>query len=167
MTGNRKEENRKGRVQPAASLLKKLVSPAFRRQGFSESDIITRWSTIVGPMLADHSLPERLKFNADGGTLMITVNGAFALEMQHLQPVIIERINSYFGYNAVTRLSFKQVPFSALQPARRQVREPTPEALAEAGKEIAPETSPALAQALARLGGHVLSEKQDAGKANR
>jgi hypothetical protein len=109
-------------------------------------------------MLAEHSLPERLKFNADGGTLMITVNGAFALEMQHLQPVIMERINGYFGYNAVTRLSFKQVPFSALRSARRPIPEPTPEALADASKDISPETSPALAEALTRLGGHVLSE---------
>jgi hypothetical protein len=147
-------------MQPAASLLKKLVSPAFRRQGISESDIITRWGTIVGPLLADHSLPERLRFNADGGTLQITVNGAFALEMQHLQPVIIERITSYFGYNAVTRLSFRQVPFSTLPSTRRHIPEPIAQALAEAGREIAPGTPPALADALARLGGHVLSESK-------
>jgi hypothetical protein len=149
-------------MRPAASLLKKLVSPAFRRQGFSESDIITRWSTIVGPMLAEHSLPERMRFRTDGGTLQIIVNGAFALEMQHLQPVIIERINSYFGYNAVIRLSFRQVPFSAL-PSRRRVPEPSAQALAEAGREIAPGTPPALADALARLGGHVLGEGQRKG----
>jgi len=163
MPENRKGENRKGGMRPAASLLKKLVSPAFRRQGFSQADIITRWSTIVGPMLADHSLPERLRFNADGGILQITVNGAFALEMQHLQPVILERINGYFGYNAVTRLSFRQVPFSALGPARRPRPEPSAEALAEAQKEIAPETAPALADALARLGGHVLGEGRGTG----
>jgi hypothetical protein len=158
MTGNRK-----GGIRPAASLLKKLVSPAFRRQGFSEADIITRWSTIVGPMLAEHSLPERLRFHADGGTLVITVNGAFALEMQHLQPVIMERINGYFGYNAVTRLSFRQVPFSALESVRRPRPEPSAEALAEAGREIAPGTPPALADALARLGGHVLGEGRGTG----
>ena len=145
-------------MRPAASLIGKLVSPAFRRQGFAEADIITKWPLIVGPLLADHSLPERLRSSADGGTLTVTVEGAYGLELQHLQSVIIDRINGYFGYRAVNRLNLKQAPLASIKTARRKPREPDAATLAAAAQEIDPETDGDLAQALKELGGHVLND---------
>lgn len=151
-------------MRSAASLLGKLVSPAFRRQGFTQADVITKWPLIVGPLLAEHSLPERLRSGADGGTLTVTVAGSYGLELQHLQPVIIDRINSYFGYRAVARLNIKQAPLAALKATRRNTAEPDAGAMEEAAREIEPATGPDLAQALTRLGGHVMSATPPAAK---
>jgi hypothetical protein len=144
-------------MRPAASLLRKLVSPAFRRQGFAEADIITKWPLIVGPLLADHSLPERLRSSAEGGTLTVTVEGAYGLELQHLQSVIIDRINGYFGYKAVNRLNLRQAPLAAIRAKRLKVAEPEPAAMENAAREIDPSTDDDLAEALKRLGGYVLN----------
>ena len=149
-------------MRPAGSLIGKLVSPAFRRQGFAEADIVTKWPLIVGPLLADHSLPERLRSGADGGTLIVTVEGAYGLELQHLQSVIIDRINSYFGFKAVNRLNLKQAPLAAIKAARRKVEEPAPAAMEDAAQEIDPATDGDLADALKRLGGHVLKSSRGA-----
>ncbi|MDX1580648.1 MAG: DUF721 domain-containing protein, partial [Alphaproteobacteria bacterium] len=87
--------------RPLASLTRRMTEPAFRRQGFAQQDIVTRWAQIVGPALGETSLPEKLNFppgKRRGGTLIVRVEGGMALELQHLAPQVIERVNSYFGY---------------------------------------------------------------------
>lgn len=108
------------------ALLPKAARRAYRAYGFVESAIVTQWRHIVGPMLAAHSLPERLRFAPGkrvGGSLQIRVEGAFALELQHYSPLIIERVNGYFGYRAVDRLVIKQGPLPAA-PVTAPVRNP-------------------------------------------
>lgn len=87
--------------------LGRVSGAALRRRGFAEATIITDWATIVGRPLADHSQPSRIAFPRGeriGGTLHLRVSGAFAPEISHLAPQIIERINAHFGYGAVRRL---------------------------------------------------------------
>ncbi|GAB4143073.1 MAG: DciA family protein [Sphingomonadales bacterium] len=108
------------------ALLPKAARRAYRAFGFVESAIVTQWRHIVGPMLAAHSLPERLRFGPGkrvGGSLQIRVEGAFALELQHYAPLIIERVNGYFGYRAVDRLVIKQGPLPAA-PVAAPVQNP-------------------------------------------
>ena len=42
------------------------------------------------------------------GTLILRVRGSFAIELQHMAPQLLERINGYLGYGAVARLKFEQ-----------------------------------------------------------
>ena len=44
------------------------------------------------------------------GTLHLQVAPGLALEVQHREPVLVERINAFFGYRAVARLALKQGP---------------------------------------------------------
>ena len=94
-----------------AAVLPKVAEPALRKRGFSAVEIITNWSEIVGPELAQDTSPDRLAFPRGArnqGTLHVTAPGAVALEIQHLEPIIVERINTYFGYGAVNRIALTQ-----------------------------------------------------------
>lgn len=85
----------------------RVTGPAMRRRGFAEATIAADWDTIVGRPLSDHSRPSRVVFPRGvrrEGTLHLVVSGAFAPELQHLAPQIVERINGHFGYPAVARL---------------------------------------------------------------
>jgi len=111
-----------------AALLPKVAAPALRRRGFSAVEIVTNWAEIVGPALAGESAPERLSFAhgaRSGGTLHVRASGSIALEMQHLAPIIVERINTCFGYAAVARLALVQGPVRVL-PADAPRRDPPP-----------------------------------------
>ncbi|MEZ5757477.1 MAG: DciA family protein [Emcibacteraceae bacterium] len=106
-------ENRSFKTKSIAELAGAINNSTFRRFGFVKSDILIHWKEIVGAVLAKSSLPERLimpKHNEyDGiraGTLHIRVEGSFAPEMQHLEPLVIDRINSYYGYKAIEKLVF-------------------------------------------------------------
>lgn len=109
--GDKTEMRPQGKARRGLSTLgqsvNRITTPAMRRRGFAGAAIVTRWEEIVGRPLADHSRPFRVVFPRGqrlDGTLHLTVSGAFAPEVQHLAPQIIERINTYFGYGAVKRL---------------------------------------------------------------
>lgn len=107
----RVERPRGGEARRVADLVPAIGDMAFRKFGFVQSSIITRWPEIVGPKLARVSAPESLRFpqgkKADG-TLAITVSGAHATVVQHVIPDIIERVNRFFGYAAVARIRVNQ-----------------------------------------------------------
>lgn len=109
--GDKTETRAQGQARRGLSHLgqsvNRITNPAMRRRGFAEAAIVTRWQEIVGRPLSDHSRPFRVVFPRGqrlDGTLHLTVTGAFAPEVQHLAPQIVERINSYFGYGAIKRL---------------------------------------------------------------
>ena len=140
-----------------AALLPKLAEPAMRKRGFTEAALITRWADIVGPALAGDAVPDRLAFprgRNSGATLHVRVAGSAAVELQHLAPQIIERINTFFGYAAVSRLALVQGPVTP-PPARAEVEAPAPvpsERAAAIDREAADIADPDLRAAVAALG---------------
>lgn len=115
---------------------------------------MTEWQEIVGTALAGGSAPEKLSPGRDGkgGTLDIRVDSALALELQHLQPQIIERVNAYFGYGAVERIRLRQGPLPRPPVRRRASPTASPAAAEEVAETVAPVADPELRAALDRLG---------------
>ena len=136
-----------------------LAKPAAKR-GLRDARLLGEWPSIVGEELAGRTRPERLDRRGRDGVLRLTVAPGWAVEVQHLEPLILQRINQFFGAGVVTRLALKQGvvsapagPQRAERPPRRQ---PTPEqeqALADACATVEDEE---LAAVLERLGRQVL-----------
>lgn len=84
---------------------------AFRRFGFVQSSIVTRWPEIVGEHHARVCMPEAIRFppgeKADG-ILQLVVLPAHAPLIQQVIPEIIDRVNRFFGYKAVARAKLRQ-----------------------------------------------------------
>jgi hypothetical protein len=105
-----------------AATVDRLTRPIFRHRGFAEGAILTDWPAIVGDNLAKRTAPEKVvpAGPRGEGTLHLRIeDGALALELQHLEPVLIERVNGYFGYRAVSRLRMIQGP---LPPPKQMPR---------------------------------------------
>lgn len=115
---------RGGGLRRLPDLLSHVLDPAARRRGLAEAKLLTEWPTIVGPGLAARCQPIRLSQSKDvrGGILVLHVAGTAALELQHSELQILERINGFFGFPAVSRLRLIQAP-----PLRRIAR-PAPAA---------------------------------------
>ena len=103
---------RGGGLRRLPALLSSLLDPVARRRGLAETKLLTEWPTIVGPALAGRCQPIRLDRSTglQGGVLVLHVAGSAALELQHSEVQILERINGFFGYPAVTRLRLIQAP---------------------------------------------------------
>lgn len=145
-----------------ATQLNRVTAAVRRRRGLTEAGLIADWATIVGDGLAEECAPQRLVRGADGvgGTLHIRVTGPLALELQHLEPLVIERINGYFGYRAVARLSLHQGPLAPRRTKKAPLR-PQPDAQAEArlAPLLAGIEDDELRDALERLGRGVLARR--------
>jgi hypothetical protein len=147
------EPMRQGRARAAGELIGEVGGLAFRRFGFIQASVVSRWSEIVGERYAKVSSPESIRFPAgkkSSGVLNIVVQGAHAPLMQHLAPVIVERVNRFFGYHAVAKLAFRQgAPLEAgREPKRPQLRA-VPKQLGEGLREIADPELRACLEALA------------------
>jgi hypothetical protein len=109
-------------MRSLAATLPRVARKVLGRHGLAEGGLITDWPDIVGPAIAERSLPLRLAFAGGerrNGTLLVRVSGPLALELQHLEPQILERLNGYFGYAAVARLKIQQGPVPATTARRR------------------------------------------------
>ncbi len=147
---------RGGRARSTGDILGKVGGAAFKRFGFVQGAVVSRWGEIVGERYAKVSSPESIRFPAgrkSGGVLTLLVEGAHAPLMQHLTPLIIERVNRFFGYEAVNRLVFRQGrPPAAPQPLKRPELRAVPKELGEGLRQIAdPELRACLESLAARL----------------
>ena len=146
-------------LRAVATQLNRVTAAVRRRRGLTEAGLFADWAAIVGEELAAECMPQRLVRGADGigGTLHVRVTGPLALELQHLEPVVIERINGYFGYRAIARLALHQGP---LAPRAKRPAAPTPKADARIEAQLSPQLAAIadenLRDALARLGREVL-----------
>ena len=95
-----------------SSNIEQMAKKLLGVHGLTEIDLLKNWESVVGEDFARHSLPERIDFKKDmrnDGTLILKVSsGALALEISHKAPVIIEKINTYFGYCAISHIKIIQ-----------------------------------------------------------
>jgi len=152
----------RGFPRPLSDLLGATLTDVMKAQGFASGEILARWSTIVGPEIAAFCEPLKINWprpspKAETGdappepaTLVLRVEGPMALEIQHMSGAILERVNRFFGWQAVGRLALRQAPL------RRRSRRPVPKAPDPALVERIASTLPVedenLRNALARLG---------------
>ena len=158
------ERARGGPARAVADLLPQVGGAAFKRYGFVQSGIVTRWAEIVGPKYAGVSSPESIRFprgqKADG-VLTVTVSGAHAAMMQHIVPEIIERVNRFFGYGAVARLVLKQgrVASRVAPPSLRPITSPPAPANGQLGEGLRAIADPELRAVLSALAAGVASTR--------
>ncbi len=151
----RETTERRGSLRSLAAMLPKVARSALGQRGFAENGIITDWPAIVGPTLAARSAPVKLAFppgQRREATLTVRVGGSLALELQHLEPLILERLNGYFGYRAVGRLKIQQGPLPIPPNARADPPPLEPVEEAEIARDVATIADERLREALAGLG---------------
>jgi hypothetical protein len=147
----RYERGRGGPARAIADLMPEVGRTAFRRFGFVQSSVVTRWPEIVGPRHARICAPEAIRFppgEKSEGILQLVVVPAHAPILTHVIPEIIERVNRFFGYKAVARVK--------LPPARRETAgappalKPIPIELGDSLRDIGDPELRAVLESLAR-----------------
>lgn len=114
--------DRIGGPRAIADLMPRVGGAAFRRFGFVQSSVVTRWAEIVGDRYAAISEPESIRFPAGkkaDGTLSLVVASGHGPIIQHVLPEIVERVNRFFGYAAVAKVAIRQGEIATREPERR------------------------------------------------
>jgi len=167
------ERPRGQRARAIADLMPEVGRTAFRRFGFVQSSVVTRWPEIVGTAHAKHCAPESIRFppgEKSEGILQLLVAPGHAPIIQHVIPEIIERVNRFFGYNAISRVKLRQ---GAVQPASATPESarasppslrPIPMELGESLRDIGDPELRAVLESLARSMGDASARKNNEGK---
>jgi hypothetical protein len=147
--------------RPLSDFMAATLNDALKTQGFASAEIIARWADIAGAEIAAHSEPMKINWPRaqktpddappEPATLVLRVEGPMALEIQHQKDIILERVNRFFGWQAIGRMTLKQAP---LRRREKPKAPPPPDpAIAARIAEGMPEVEDdALKGALSRLG---------------
>jgi hypothetical protein len=157
-------EKRRGGLRALGAEIPRIAGAALGKRGFGEAQLITQWEAVIGQDLAEKLSPERISFprgERRNGTLRLRVASAFATEAQHLEPVLIERINAFFGYGAVARLALVPGPPLSAKPAPRRWRKLSVEVQRAIDARVAGVADPELRAALSRLGAAVAGNRRN------
>jgi hypothetical protein len=155
---SKEDAPRRGHARSCGDLVSDVAGLTFKRFGFVQGAVVSRWAEIVGERYARVSTPESIRFptgKKSGGTLTLHVEGAHAPLIQHLGPLIIERVNRFFGYEAVDKVAFRQGR-AARPPSnvQRPATAPVPKELGEGLRRIAdPELRTVLESLAGKLAG--------------
>lgn len=163
---------RRPQLRPLADLVEQCLQPVLARQGFAASDIIVSWPEIVGDRLAGFCEPVKMQWprrpagfaedrSPEPATLIVRVEGVFAIELQHMAPVVVERVNARYGWRCVGRLSLRQGPVGRDRAPKPRLREPAPADLAAASERIGTVEDDGLRDALVRLGAGIIARGRD------
>ncbi len=148
-------------AKPLSVLLSDVFSDAYAKQGFAARELVTRWAEIAGAEIAAHSQPLKIQWPRpverqpqEAATLVLRVEGPMALEIQHASDVILQRVNRFFGWNAIGRLALRQAPLSR-RDAPNHPRAPDAARVAEVAETLSAVEDDELRTALARLGASI------------
>jgi hypothetical protein len=157
--GQRLEGQRQGGLRAAGIAAARLAGPIVARHG---GGVIGRlkaeWAAVVGAELGATTWPEAL---GRDGALKLRVASSVALDVQHRAPLVIERINLFFGRSVIARLVLVQGPLPlAPRPGPAPLVPLTAEEAKALDARLGQIANPELRAALAGLGTLVLAGKE-------
>jgi hypothetical protein len=167
-------------ARPLADYVLRELDPLVAARGFGEASLLLCWREIVGARIARICAPASLQWpprprtkpvEQPGGkhrektprepaTLVLRVDPGFGLELQHLAPTIIDRVNAHLGWRCVARISLRQEELPEAAPQRASRARPPradPAAHARAVEAAAGVAEEALRDALIKLGERALA----------
>jgi hypothetical protein len=139
--------------RPVGSVLPDVTRPAFRKHNPAGARIVADWEIIVGPKVAEMTVPRRLH----QGVLTIGCAGPAAMDLHYMGVEVINRINTHLGGQPVHSLKFTQ---AGMPRKREPSRSPPPEAVREAEAAVAGLPDGELKSALAALGRVVIGRSK-------
>lgn len=153
---------------PLAELVDGCLAEAASSQGFARASLLLAWPDIVGERLSQRAAPVRIEWprrhpGDDGppppAKLVVRVESAFALELQHLAPVMLERVNAHLGWRCIGRIMLLQGPLPKRETTKRAALVVDPAAAGRVAGAVASVEDEGLRAALIRLGEAVTAVK--------
>ncbi len=98
-------------LRPFSSSIPKTLKKHLRKGGYNYSNIIDNWTKMVSKEISDACYPSTVKMGKDmkNGTLVLNVIHGKEIEVEYGKNEIIDKINSFFGYNCIKEINLKIV----------------------------------------------------------
>lgn len=96
-------------LRPFSSSIPKTLKKHLRKGGYNYSNIVDNWTNMVSKKISDACYPTTVKMGKEmrNGTLVLNVIHGKELEIEYEKKEIIDKINSFFGYNCIGNIKLK------------------------------------------------------------
>ena len=108
---NNKLKNFTQGLRPFSSSIPKTLKKYLKKGGYNYSNIVDNWTKMVSKKISDSCYPITVKMGKEmrNGTLVLNVLHGKELEIEYAKKEIIDKINSFFGYNCINKIMLKIV----------------------------------------------------------
>ncbi|MDF3033342.1 MAG: hypothetical protein K0R76_296 [Alphaproteobacteria bacterium] len=162
---NQDWDKRQGKTCRVGPLVVNTITPICQQNGFIQARLVLEWDYIV-MQFAQWCTPVKIKFpwpHRNNGCLLLRATSSMATEIVYYEPLILSKVNQYFGYQAVSSLKILQEPvfqkISPKKPAKKPLSEAAQSSLAAQVQSIEDDR---LRAALLSLGMGISQEKASA-----
>ena len=98
-------------LRPFSNSIPKVLKKHLRKGGYNYSNIVDNWTKMIGKKISDACYPETVRMgkNMKNGNLILNVIHGKELDVEYKKKEIIEKINSFFGYDCINQVTLKIV----------------------------------------------------------
>ena len=98
-------------LRPFSSSIPKTLKKHIKKGGYNYSNIVDNWTKMVDKKISDSCYPITVKMGKEmrDGTLVLNVLHGKEMEIEYEKKEIIDKINSFFGYNCISHVTLKIV----------------------------------------------------------
>ena len=96
-------------LRPFGKTLPTGIKGILKKNGYNYSEIISKWSLLVGKDISNFCYPKSIKMKQAGksGTLVLMVERGNEINVEYSKEEIKNKINSYFGYKLINEIYLK------------------------------------------------------------
>ena len=96
-------------LRPFSSSIPKTLKKYLRKGGYNYSNIVDNWTKMVSKKISDSCYPITVKMGKDmkDGNLVLNVTHGKEMEVEYEKKNIMDKINSFFGYNCIGKVTLK------------------------------------------------------------
>ena len=96
-------------LRPFGNTLPRGVKGILKKNGYNYSEIISKWSILVGKDISSYSFPKSIKMakGDSAGLLVLAVKRGNEINIEYSKKKIIDKINSYFGYKLIHNIKLQ------------------------------------------------------------
>ena len=106
---NNKSKNFIQGLKPFSSSIPRTLKKHLKKGGYNYSNIVDNWTKMVSKKISDACYPITVKMGKEmrEGTLILNVIHGKEMEIEYEKNEIIDKINSFFGYNCIGEIKLK------------------------------------------------------------
>ena len=126
---HRKQNNKESKtyvqgLRPFGNTLPRGLKGILKKNGYNYSEIISKWSILVGKNIANCSYPKSIKMKKgnSNGTLILAVNRGDEINVEYSKKEIIQKINSHFGYKLIDEIILKTINSKYLNLKNKEIK---------------------------------------------
>ena len=111
-------------LRPFSNSIPKTLKKYLRKGGYNYSKIVDNWTKMVNKKISDACYPISVKMGKEmrNGTLVLNVIHGKEMEIEYEKKEIIDKINSFFGYSCISKVTLKIVQ-DTIKPLKKESSE--------------------------------------------